>query len=252
MNRRSFKGSLTIEASLVLPVFLFAMFLALSLINLMRFHLNLQEAVHQETRKLAMSSFREWNASSGSVGGEILARLNGTMLNRAPVKGGAGGIDFSGSKLSNREVIEITAAYEAKLPYDFFNIFDRRFCARCFMHTFIGYEKGLDERSVERKSEEYVYVTETGTVYHKDRECTYLRLSIKEVDRSALKDLRNSSGHKYYACRSCGKAAGGKVYITSDGTCYHSSLSCHGLKRTVNSIPLSQAKGRRPCSRCGK
>lgn len=252
MNRRSFKGSLTIEASLVLPVFLFAMFLALSLINLMRFHLNLQEAVHQETRKLAMSSFREWNASSGSVGGEILARLNGTMLNRAPVKGGAGGIDFSGSELSNREVIEITAAYEAKLPYDFFNIFDRRFCARCLMHTFIGYEKGLDERSVERKSEEYVYVTETGTVYHKDRECTYLRLSIKEVDRSVLKDLRNSSGHKYYACRSCGKAAGGKVYITSDGTCYHSSLSCHGLKRTVNSIPLSQAKGRRPCSRCGK
>ena len=124
MNRRSYKGSLTIEASLVLPIFLFAMFLALSLINLMRFHLNLQEAVHQETRKLAMSSFREWNASSGSVGSDVLARLNGTMLNRAPVKGGPGGIDFSDSTLNNREVIEVNAVYEASLPYDFFNIFD--------------------------------------------------------------------------------------------------------------------------------
>ncbi len=250
MNRKPVKGSLTIEASLVLPVFLFAMFLALSLINLMRFHLNLQEAVHQETRKLAMSSFREWNASSGSVGGKVLARLNGTMLSKAPVKGGAGGIDFSASELNDREVIEVNAVYEAELPYDFFNIFDRRFCAKCLMHTFIGYEKGIDERTVERKNEEYVYVTETGTVYHKDRECTYLRLSIKEVDKSALKDLRNSSGHKYYACRSCGKSAAGKVYITSDGTCYHSSLSCHGLKRTVNCIPLSKVGGRGPCSRC--
>ena len=250
MNRRSVKGSLTIEASMVIPIFLFAIFLALSLINLMRFHLNLQEAVHQETRKLAMSSFSEWSTSAGSVGGKVLARLNGAMLNKAPVKGGAGGIDFSGSELNNREIIEVNAVYEAKLPYDFFHIFDHRFCARCLMHTFIGYEKGLDERSNEKKEEEYVYVTETGTVYHKDRECTYLRLSIREVDKSALKDLRNSSGHKYYACGSCGKAAGGKVYITSDGTCYHSSLSCHGLKRTVNCIPLSKVGGRRPCSRC--
>ena len=251
MSRRNVKGSLTIEASLVLPIFLFAMFLALSLVNLMRFHLNLQEAVHQETRKLAMTSYKEWNASSGSVGSAVLARLNETMLSKAPVKGGAGGIDFSDSKLDNREVIEIDAVYDADLPYDFFNIFDRRFVAKCVMHTFIGYEKGLDERTVTRRAEEYVYVTETGTVYHKDRECTYLRLSIREVDKSALKDLRNDSGHKYYPCRSCGRGAGSRVYITKDGTCYHSSLSCHGLKRTVNCIPLSEAGGKRACSRCG-
>ena len=251
MSKRELRGSLTIEASLVLPVFLFAMFLALSLVNLMRFHLNLQEAVHQETGKLALTAYREWNASPGSVRGDVLARLNDTLLAKAPVKGGAGGVDFSNSKLDNREVIEVNAVYEAKLPYDFFDLFHRKFCCRCLMHTYIGYEKGLDERSVKHGEEEYVYMTETGTVYHKDRECTYLRLSIKEVDRAELKDLRNSSGHKYYACRSCGKAAGGRVYITDDGTCYHSSLSCHGLKRTVNCIPLSEAGGRRVCSRCG-
>ena len=39
------KGSLTIEASLVIPIFLFAMFMVLSVVALMRFHLNLQEAV---------------------------------------------------------------------------------------------------------------------------------------------------------------------------------------------------------------
>jgi hypothetical protein len=251
MNRKRLKGSLTIEASLVLPIFLFAMFLALSIINLMRFHLNLQEAVHQETRYLAMTAYKEYNLSVGNVKNTVLARLDPVLLDKAPIKGGSGGIDFSGSQLSNREVIEVDAVYDAKLPYDFFNIFNQSFCAKCTMHTYIGYEKGLDHKSVSEKEEEYVYITETGTVYHKDRECTYLRLSIKEVDYSNLKDLRNSSGHKYYACKCCHGAAGGKVYITDDGTCYHSSLNCSGLKRTVSCVPLSQIKGRRACSRCG-
>ena len=251
MNRRKPAGSLTIEASLVIPFFLFAVFLVLSLLNIMRFHINLQEAVHQETRKLAMTAFGEWDASAASVQGAVLSRLDRGCLAAAPIKEGAGGIDFSGSRLDNREVIEINAVYEAKLPYDFFDLFRKKFCCRCIMHTYIGYEKGLDERTAEHNKEEYVYVTETGTVYHKDRECTYLRLSIKEVDRVSLKDMRNSSGHKYYACASCGKAAGNRVYITSDGTCYHSSLSCHGLKRTVNCIPLSEAGGMKACSRCG-
>ena len=246
------RGSLTIEASLVIPLFLFAMFLILSVINLLRFHLNLQEAVHQETKKLAMTAYDTWDCSEGSVRSAVLSRLNKGLMSKAPVKGGSAEIDFSGSILDNREVIEINASYEAQLPYDFFHLFEHRFCARCVMHTYIGYEKGLVERTAERKEEEeYVYVTETGTVYHRDRECSYLRLSVRETDLESLKNLRNSSGHKYYACETCGQSAGNRVYITDDGTCYHSSLKCSGLKRTVFSIPLSDAKGKRACSRCG-
>ena len=244
------RGSLTIEASLVIPVFLFAMFMILSVINLLRFHVNLQEAVHQETKKLAMMAYSEWNCTSESVRADVLKRLDGRLMDKAPVRGGASGIDFSGTKLNDREIIEINAAYEAALPYDSLGLFDYSFAARCVMHTFIGYEKGLKGRSVDDREEEYVYVTETGTVYHRDRECSYLRLSIKETSKDSLKKLRNSSGHKYYPCEKCGKRAGSTVYITSDGTCYHGSLSCSGLKRTVRCIPLSEVGGRGPCSRC--
>lgn len=251
MNKK-LKGSLTIEASLVIPIFLFAMFMVLSVINLLRFHINLQEAVHQETKWLAMTAYDEWDCSQESVRSGVLSRLDGQLISKAPVKDGASGIDFSGTRLNDREIIEIEAVYEAGLDYDTLGLFDHLFAVKCVMHTFTGFEKGLEGRSVDDSKEEYVYITETGTVYHRNRECTYLRLSIKETTRDSLKKLRNSSGHKYYPCEKCGKKAGNTVYITSDGTCYHGSLNCSGLKRTVRCIPLSEAGGRGPCSRCGK
>lgn len=246
------KGSLTIEASLVIPVFLFAMFMVLSVIDLLRFHVNLQEAVHQETKMLAMRAYDEFVCTPGSVRADVLKRLDGKLMDKAPVRNGASGIDFSKTGLNDREIIEISASYEAELPYDFLGLFDHRFGVKCLMHTFIGYEKGLEGRTIDESEEEYVYITETGTVYHRNRECTYLRLSIKETSKESLKTIRNSSGHKYYPCEKCGKKAGKTVYITSDGTSYHSSLHCSGLKRTVKCIPLSKAGGRGPCSRCSK
>ncbi len=245
------KGSLTIEASLVIPLFLFAMFMVLSVIDLMRFHLNLQEAVHQVAGELAVTAYSEWDCTEGSVRADVLKRLDGRLMDKAPVKDKASGIDFSGTKLNDREIVEISASYEAELPYDSLGLFDYRFSTKCVMHTLTGYEKGLDARSVDDREEEYVYITETGTVYHRDRECSYLRLSITETSKDSLKNLRNSSGHKYYPCEKCGRKAGNTVYITKDGTCYHSSLHCSGLKRTVRCVPLSKVGGRGPCSRCG-
>ena len=245
------KGSLTIEASLVIPLFMFSMFMILSVIDLLRFHINLQEAVHQEARNTAFRAYEKWDSSEESIRSAVLARLDDALIKKAPVRDGISGIDFSGSRLDDREIVEINASYEAVLPYDTLRLFDHRFTARCVMHTSIGYEKGLGTGHADKRDEEYVYVAENGTVYHRDRECSYLRLSIRETSRDSLKSLRNSSGHKYYACEKCARSAGDTVYITMDGICYHSSLGCSGLKRSVSCIPLSEAGGRPPCSRCG-
>ncbi|MCQ2507536.1 MAG: pilus assembly protein, partial [Dorea sp.] len=42
------------------------------------------------------------------------------------------------------------------------------------------------------------------------------------------------------------------VYVTDYGDRYHSSLSCSGLKRTVYSVPKSEAIGKGACSKCAK
>ena len=96
-----------------------------------------------------------------------------------------------------------------------------------------------------------VYVTATGTVYHRDRNCTHIKLSIQEVGKDSVEKLRNRGGAKYYPC-SCYKShPSSSVYITRDGTRYHSSVSCSSLKRTVKKVTLSDAGQLKPCSKCG-
>lgn len=102
-------------------------------------------------------------------------------------------------------------------------------------------------------SDEIVFITPEGTVYHRSRDCSYLRLSIRQLPYSSLEEARNQSGGKYGPCAYCIRNgwSGSTVYITDYGNSYHSIRNCQGLKRTVMAVPLSEVGGRRRCSRCG-
>lgn len=119
------------------------------------------------------------------------------------------------------------------------------------MHTWIGYEKGLNGKR-NPITEEYVYVTEDSEVYHRDRECSHIRLHIREIQAGELNKMRNNYGEKYSCCELCSNTPiGNTLFITEDGNKYHKGKSCSGLKRTVIAILISEIGNRRPCSRCG-
>ena len=106
----------------------------------------------------------------------------------------------------------------------------------------------------EKEKEPMIYVTENGSVYHKDIGCSYLDLSISHVSKNAAEGLRNHYGEKYSPCETCGKGQeqGGMVYITETGNRYHTLESCSGLKRTVRMEKQSHVSGKmHACSRCG-
>ena len=112
-----------------------------------------------------------------------------------------------------------------------------------------GYQK-------DRKGNEdgqIVYITEKGTVWHSDYQCSYLQLSIQYVQYSELQNMRNEGGGKYHKCEQCvyGQAMNG-VYITSYGNRYHNSLNCSSLKRTIRAVHKSKVAGRGGCSKCAK
>lgn len=102
-------------------------------------------------------------------------------------------------------------------------------------------------------SEEMVYLTPEGEVCHRNRNCSYLRLSIRRISYAEVDKARNRSGEKYAACEYCmkGSGTGMVLYITDYGNRYHSDQSCQGLKRTIMAVPWSEAGGRPLCSGCG-
>ena len=101
----------------------------------------------------------------------------------------------------------------------------------------------------------FVYIAENGKVFHRDRECTYLRIRIQESTPYVLENKRNQSGGIYYPCESCCHAevqpSAARVYFTSYGDRYHIRKECSKLKRNVRAVRRSKAGNLSPCSKCG-
>lgn len=104
----------------------------------------------------------------------------------------------------------------------------------------------------EINEDEYVYVTEYGSVYHRNRECKHLSVSIKIVSSNDIESLRNSNMEKYTMCEICKGSGTGILFITESGNKYHGSASCSGLKRNVKTVKLSEVEGMPACSGCGR
>lgn len=120
------------------------------------------------------------------------------------------------------------------------------------VHAWTGADE-QDSTGAGNKQEEMVYVTESGSVYHRTPGCRYLRVSLQQVAGSRISSLRNSYGEKYAACESCSRnqKPSSSVYITSTGNRYHNLETCSGLKRTIKLVKLSQLGNMHACSSCG-
>lgn len=162
------------------------------------------------------------------------------------VAGGANQITLLRSDFSG-DYIDLKADYYIKSPINFINIHGIYTTQECKIKKWTGDGGGAEP-------EDYVYVTKRGSVYHRSRFCRYLDLSIRAVRFEKLSELRNKDGGIYDPCSVCAKNGekSSFVYITDYGERYHSRLSCRGLKRSIRLVPLSEVRGRGPCSVCGE
>lgn len=259
------KASMSVEAAFVLPLFMFFIIQVMSAINMIGIQSRLSAALHQTGNKMAFAGYAyEKAAGNLSVDGivsvaltelyaknQIIDYVGKGMLDKSCVKNGAAGLRFTGTSIMEEDdIIEIRISYYVEplfkiLGFDGF-LMNQRYYGR----GWTGYDV-LDGIENFEENDPMVYITETGTVYHTNRDCTYLNLVITAVDAADIKNSRNQSGGKYFPCGICAKnAASGSVYITAQGSSYHKSINCSGLKRTIYTIPLSQAGGRRMCSKC--
>lgn len=262
---RKLRASMTVEAAFALPLFLFFMIEIMSAMNMIGMQSRFSAALHQTGNKMAFAGYA-YEKTAGSIlpegiesvaltqlyaRSQILDYAGKEHIDRSCIKNGTAGVSFRGTSIMGEgDRIEIYLSYqiEALFPIIGFDGFTINQCYYGRAWTGYDVEHGITDFT---EDDPMVYVTETGTVYHTDRNCTYLNPSIKEVNAADIGSSRNQAGGKYYLCEICGKKnAQGTVYITGQGSSYHSSVTCSGLKRTIYTIPLSQAGGRGRCSKC--
>lgn len=212
-------ASLTVEAAVILPVFLLAMVMFVSVIDICRVKVEAQARLTQEAKVLSMYACAAPDlAADGYID---LYRVESYDL---PVK---------------------------LFPYEAVNL-----AIRARVHAWTGrtQKAPVSSNLTMGQTEEMVYVTDRETVYHTHEECSHLTLTILKTDAASLYTLKNEDGKKYKPCKHCCTDKENEMentyYVAQSGTSYHSSLQCGSLTRTTKLIKKSETMHLKECLRC--
>lgn len=209
-----YQASMCVEASLAFSLFLFFLVNVFSIIFLFITYTEDITALQQRGKKLSMYAYAT----------EDLLAVSDPI------------------RLQNFRVIQS--------PFSILKTPGCKLYSQCVVKPWTGYDVTLGKGRTEEDT--IVYIAEYGTVYHKNRSCTHISLSIQAISSATVIAKRNDSGENYMPCTYCKDKGFATVYfITSYGNKYHTTTKCRGLKRTVKSVRLSEVEGVSPCQKCG-
>ncbi|MEZ3427996.1 MAG: hypothetical protein K1W13_11465 [Lachnospiraceae bacterium] len=260
---------MTVEAAMVLPVFLFFFFNILWMIEIYRLHSTLLFSLREVGRELSVYAYAydkivQEEEDSGLeafienaafsclyVKGRVEEQAGVGYLDTSPLVGGSQGISYLDSSiLQQGDIIDLTASYAVAPFVGIAGFYPAAFYSRYYGRAWTGYdvEKGAGEET----EVIYVYVAENAKVYHLDRDCSHITLSIRQIKQEETGNIKNQYGENYTPCEICMTDGKGSLYITLTGNRYHQSLECSGLKRTIKTMPRSEAERHyKMCQRCG-
>lgn len=250
---KKLKGSMTVEAAVIVPLLLLFFLHLGSFMEMLRLHGRLEYALWQTGRELAVYAAAEAGdnvpdmaVSYLYVNNRIQQILGREYLDDSPLTYGSLGLNYLASEYQEDENINIVLTYQVSPPITCFPFPYFRMTSRYYGRAWTGYAVGEGEEQVR-----YVYVTEDGEVWHSRADCTYLKLSIYEAQTESVWMLRNTDGERYRACSRCGRQPLGEiVYLTQEGNCYHAVRDCPALQRRIHAVKWQENMSYRPCSRC--
>ncbi|SES34249.1 hypothetical protein SAMN04487884_13110 [Butyrivibrio fibrisolvens] len=280
-------AAITLEASILIPLFLMFFVTVFSLFEMLRLQNAVEIALHQTGNEICLLRFEadmvlgagEELLSTGDESGTIFDDLAGipdsyktagrnvfdsavtylmvknyldpSSILETPVLDGE--IYIAPLNLTNEGEVGLEAVYTTHPYFKCFGLSDIRMEARYYGHDWSGFAVASDQEEEQEDEDPDVYIAKrAGAVYHTDKGCTYLTRNIHNCPYIEIEDKRNKGGAIYYPCNTCGGGTSGTVYYTDYGRRYHSSLDCHQLTRDIITLKLSAAKeqGYRPCSVC--
>lgn len=232
------QGSITVESTIVITVFVLAMLSIIGYLTMMN-----QQLAHQvkiNNAAIAMSKVKFYEQVIKEIHGdnEQLKNLEEQAVQLQNQ------INLSGEQVKENDMGEIDIVYSFFYNVPWVNK-KIQITERCFMKDWTGCDI--------TKRQELVYITKNGGVYHSTKECSHLSLHIRKVNYMQLSIEKNCYGQKYTKCAICVNqklSTGSEIFVTEDGTKYHSSLMCSGLLRNIITVEKSKVKDMPPCSRC--
>ncbi|MCR4567846.1 MAG: pilus assembly protein [Pseudobutyrivibrio sp.] len=265
------RGSYTIEAAIVLPIFITLMIFGMFLFRVLQVEAGVQKSINHASRMMAVTLGNvanegesdvdmEPNSQDPTINGELseAALLASTIAycgveigkNKVPlsfVDGGAIGFNFLNSSVEG-SYIDVQVDYSLTFPIGLLGDYTYDVSQRARCRKWVGYENANNKSDCR-----YVYITEHGEVYHSNYYCTYLNPSVHRILVNQVSSARNKGGATYKKCHRCGwSKAKGYAYITDYGTAYHSDINCTEIKHNIQKVPYEEVKdSKRPCSKCG-
>ncbi len=209
------RGSMTIEAALVMPLFLFAVLSILSVMDMIRIYEETELKLYRTARDAAVFGY-------AAEGGNDWVRLSLVY----PAKGR--GAMFAKTLLLENHV----------------NV-----------HVFCGYTGDDGQMSKERDRYVYVTEgSEVYHTRRSCSHLNVSVRAVSYSGVGGLRNEDGSRFHLCRYCgrgMSEKDLSGTQVYVTDYGGLYHTRVNCPDLKRTVYVVLLSEVSGKRPCRDCG-
>ena len=258
-NTTNINGSITIEAAIAIPFFIFFMMNLSSIFYVYSLYSKVDYILYENAKELSSYSYaydRNIDDKSGldlasdvGIALYVQSKVN-KEVEHYPILDGS--ILLLGSQILEDNMISLIATYQVKpiLPVIGFNKF--RVMNTCKLRAFTGYEAtSEDEEGKSDEDSEIVYITKSGKVYHRSANCSYIKVETNSVSTSDINDIRSKNGGRYSACDICGDAKAAKYFVTDYGTKYHTTPNCSSIKRDVIAIDIKEVGSRGPCSKCG-
>ena len=243
-------ASLTVEAALIVPMFLFFFYLLWQYFLLLLLQLSVCQNVASVVFKSAGLGYIE-----RKVAGESAEQLSWAYLPlfQVALEKEERAEEQKVLCIVNQEgEICVQVHYNFLCEAPFFPAIKipvtQSFCFYPYLGTYDS-----DCFSEKEEKRDVVYVTRSGSVYHESAACTYLNFAVRSVPVEDIAKERNSSGRKYTECERCrGEPHAEIVYMTNSGIRYHWKLRCPAISRDVYEKERSEVEGMRACSRCGQ
>ncbi len=254
-------GSLTLEASLVMPLFIAAFVAMLYFLLVIQFQIHIQKALYNQALKTAgyayyvnctdLDNYSENFLEAEYIKASVIDEIGKEYLDNSLVINGSRGISLNLLEEIEDGILDVALTYKLKVPFDIFNLGNLSYTSRARCHTWIG-----SNTETKEWDKEIVYMTTNGSVYHLYKDCSYIHSDVQSCNSAELSNLRNSGGAKYYPCMLC---TGDKVinnstvYYTKYGTRYHINNMCSNLKSNIYSVEKEYAVKNYPlCSKCSE